>query len=346
MSEPAISPDQVAYPDATVDQAVQTPPAADAGSVGEQFPPEVSGAEVEYDTLMAAWNAQEESGTHETPAPAPEPTAAAPEPVPQALAAPTDAGDPKNFRVSIKGRDEVTAKAIALIAHNPDMTIQEAVARITAQTTPTPSAEPAAPAPSAGQTLADIVARQDALKDELRTAYAEMDFEKVAEIQIEATDLGKKEFFATQRQAEADREAAAAKADAWDGFNAQASNLYPEATVVGSAFHSKMQSIFHAMEAAGDPLLDRPESTLRIAQMAALELGVPPVTAHLTQGPPKTPSAVPAPKPAGTPRFVPMDGGSSHGVAASATQAAAAVKAVERFTDEDWDRYNATLSDG
>lgn len=344
MSEPAISPDQVAPPDATVDQAVQTPPAADTGSVGEQFPPEVSGAEVEYDTLMAAWNAQEESGTHETPAPAPEPTSAAPEPVPQAQAAPTDAGDPKNFRVSIKGRDEVTAKAIALIAHNPDMTIVEAVARITAQTTPTPQAEPAAPAPSAGQTLADIVARQDALKEELRTAHAEMDFEKIGELQVEGLDLAEKKFFAAQHQANADARAKAAAEADWDRYNDQAAAMYPDAATEGSAFHATMQSIFNAMEDAKDPLLDSPESTLRIAQMAAARLGVAPVTAQVR--PLQTPTAVPAPKPAGTPRFHPMDGGSSHGVAASAAQTAAVLKAVERFTDEDWERVSASMAPG
>ena len=342
MSEPAISPDQVAPPDATVDQAVLTSLAADAGSVGEQFPPEVSGAEVEYDTLMAAWNAQEESGTHDEPtAPAPD-SPVAPEPVPQAQAAPTDAGDPKNFRVSVKGRDEVTAKAIALIAHYPDMTIQEAVARITAQTTPTPQATPAAPAPSAGQTLADIVARQDALKEELRTAHAEMDFEKVGELQVEGLDLNKKEIFATLQQANAAAQAKAAAEADWDRYNDQAAAMYPDAAKEGSAFHAQMQSIFHAMEDAKDPLLDSPESTLRIAQMAAARLGVPPVTARVV--PLQTPSAVPAPKPAATPRFHPMDGGSSHGVAASAAQTAIAAKAVSSWTSEQWEAYNATLA--
>jgi hypothetical protein len=243
--------------------------------------------------------------------------------------------------VSIKGRDEVTAKAIALIAHNPDMTIQEAVARITAQTTPTPQAEPAAPAPSASQTLADIVARQDALKEELLTAHAEMDFEKVGELQVKGLELAEEKLFAAQRQAEADRTAAAAQADAWDRYNDQAAAMYPDAAKEGSAFHAQMQSIFHAMEDAKDPLLDSPESTLRIAQMAAARLGVAPVTARVV--PLQTPSAVPAPKPGVPTRFVPMDGGTSHGTPASAAQTAAVLKTVERFTDEDWERVSASI---
>lgn len=297
---------------------------------------------------MAAWNAQEESGADSDPQPAPTPEAppapAAAPPAPQAVAAEPDAGDPKNFRVSVKGRDEVTAKAIALIAHNPDMTIEEAVSRIKGQSEPTPQATPAAPAPSAGQTLAEIVARQDVLQEELLTAYAEMDFEKVGKLQVEGLDLAEKKLFASQDHKTAEAAAKAAAEADWDRYNDQAAGLYPDAATEGSALHAEMQSIFHAMEDAKDPLLDRPESTLRIAQMAALRLGVAPVTTQLV--PPPTPSAVPAPKPGAPTRFVPMDGGTSHGTPASAALTAAATKAVERFTDEDWEKYNASMAPG
>jgi hypothetical protein len=252
------------------------------------------------------------------------------------------ADGPNNFRISVKNRDDIDRKVIALIAHNPDMDIATALAKVTGQTSsPAASQTPDATETPATETLESITARQEALNAELLEAHNQMDLERAGQLQVEAIRLIEQKMIASQQQAQAAASKQATVEAEWDRYEAQAAELYPDAAKDGSPLHQQMLAIYATLQQAGDPLVGKPECTLRIAQMAAGQLAIPPATVKVA-APVTLPAATTVPKTAPV-RPRPMDGGSSQGAPNPVNQDAA-LKQLERFTPEQWHAFNQQFS--
>lgn len=342
MSTAATSPDHTG-PSTVQDQALSTQPAAALEGAPDTQPQETAQdfTDLPYDEMLAKWNQQEEETPLNPSAPVSE--IATPEAETPAEPEPDDAGPAaeseteklaKNFR--LRANSDTDALAMTLMARNPGMGLAEALAKVSPAVTPpapaqTQEAEPAKPATSAFDA---IVARQVELNAQLQEAHEAMDFETAGKLQVEALGLIEQKMAAQAQQAIAAAQQAQAVEAQWQEYEAQAAELYPQAAYDNSPFRQKMLEIHGAMKGAGDPLLDRPESTLRIAQMAAAQLAIAPATVQAAPA-----SKAPTPQPAPV-RPRPLAGGSSHGTAAPANTAALEQQ-LGALTSEQWAELNA-----
>jgi hypothetical protein len=240
----------------------------------------------------------------------------------------------KNFR--LRANSDTDALAMTLMARNPGMGLAEALAKVSPAAThaapaETPEAEPAT---RSSASYDAIVSRQSELNAELRAAHEAMDFELAGQLQVEALSLIEQKMQAQAQQAIAAAQQAQDVESQWQDYEAQTAALYPQAAYDNSPFRQKMLEIHGALKGAGDPLLNSPESTLRIAQMAAAQLAIAPATVQATNAPKAAQSPPPAPV-----RPRPMAGGSSHGLALPANTAALEQQ-LAAFTPDQWADFN------
>jgi hypothetical protein len=214
-----------------------------------------------------------------TPEPATEP---APEPAAEPAAEPeaTDETAPiesVKARLKLREDDEVGRLAIAFQKRDPNLTLQQAVAKAQDQLGETQPAEAEAEtAPGMPATIEETDAAIAAARTERKKASTAMDFEVADAKSVEVENLIQHRFN-LQRQAET---AAANQEATYDRTfsvaERRATDLYPAAGDPNSAFGKEMLRIEADMKANRDPTYRDPEKPLIIAQMAARNLRIAP----------------------------------------------------------------------
>lgn len=336
------------------DQVVQSEPAVSAENTEQQSTTK-SVEDMTYEEMMALYEKQElerlnaeaaglAAEPEVTPKAEAEPVAAE-EPTPEAGVAAAEEDLKNNYRVGVKGRSDVDKQVVAMIAHNPDMDIATAYAKVTGQSLTPPVAAttesvqtPADTVVNDAPSLEAIKARREEIKAELLAANEAFDAQTSTNLQYELAELIGQELKAEQQQAIAAATKAANEAKEWDRYDAEAATLYPAIADEGSPIREQFLSIYAALEKAQDPLLSKPESTLRVAQMAAAQLSIPPATAVKVAAPVASPPPVAAPPQPAPMRPRPMSGGTSPSAAPANT--AAAEQSVANWTPEQWHAFN------
>lgn len=222
------------------------------------------------------------------PAAAAEPPATGAAPAAEPEPEPTEEGSKAPDRVRL-GRltDDGEKRRIATavqFAADEGITFTEAWTRLngTAPTAaPTGGANGATPAtepPAAENTAPQVRSREDIQRDlealdaDYEKAGNDMDTAAMVKLRKRERELnGELEQVKTAEQTAAQQFEAQADASA-----REAVTLYPDAAVKGSALHSKAAEIEERLAATNNPLLNQPDAPLRIAQMAANELNIPP----------------------------------------------------------------------
>jgi len=357
METPAPTPETIVPSEATQEPAV-SPPLASAPEVAD-------GKQSQSDDFLDPdnWQAQldaflangGDAATSEAP-PVTEPTA--PEAVVEPVVTPPAAGeavvdeetaDTSDARYGprhrIQPRSETDAAALKLMSRNPDMTMVEALAKVTGTTQPEAAAQaeaPPTPAAVAESELEALTTKQNEKKLELQAAHEAMDFEQVGKLNIELLDMMEQKAVITAKVSTEKAQAEAAANAAFDAkvaeAEAQTLRLYPSAAAANSPLHAKMTAIYSAMESTNNPLLNDPHCTLKIAQMAANELSIAPVTA-----PVPAPVVQTAPPPRALTQVRPAAGGQVSGAVAPAALSDVNQVGSADWTPEQWEAFNAKM---
>lgn len=176
----------------------------------------------------------------------------------------------------------VAAKAISVAEKIP---LADALLRVAGKTTQrsdasTGEATTTAAADPNARTVEKIQGEIDALDLELETAATNLDTAAMAKLTKDARKL-ERELSDTKRANERAEEKAQTKAERdfeakLTTFKQQTVSIYPDAAVKESALEKEMIKIADLMEEQGNPLPSQPEGVLKIAQMAANNLGIAP----------------------------------------------------------------------
>ena len=354
MTPPANTPDAPVPSETPAEVAVTSQPAESAEAVsGNQFPTPEAQSEPTWQEMLAALEAQEAAAAADPDAVSPEQVAAQavtptnPEDSAAGVAAVEDptlaAGDEKHGpQHRIRPRSDTDEQVLQLMSRNQDMTLEEALAKVKGHTTSeqqdTAQADsPVPPAVAAASSLDALVARQEEVYQELQAAQADMDFELAGRLQVEALKLIEEKARAEALKTQADAQEAAA----WDRqvqqAEAKALALYPSMEAPNSALFARMEAIHAVMEANADPLIHSPEYGLKLAQMAAGQLGIAP---QVTSPAPAA-AAQAAISPRAPMRVTPAAGGNVSG-AVTATAQSAKLSAMDNWTPEQWENARAS----
>ena len=220
----------------------------------------------------------------------------APPPEPEPIAPTPEGSKPPQFRLRPKEGDKVGEVTMRLMRRNPDMTMEDAVARARSELgmpdasgpTPTQGDEPAPVRPPTENTpdVATLETELESLEDEEIAALKAMDYDRVAEIKTRTRELSRK-LIPKAREAQARQSEQVAST-----FNTsaqQALAYYPDAAVEGSELNLRMIEIEEDLAKIGSPLVNDPNKPLLIAEMAARELAIAPKR----KGPAQPPAAAP-----------------------------------------------------
>jgi len=173
-------------------------------------------------------------------------------------------------RVRIGSWSETERKALKIRARNPDLTLEQAMAMVKGEAEPAKAQEEQFVAPADIETKIDEVAQAKA------AAFKNLEFDKVAELEVEMLKLNK-ELRKSERMAN-ERESVqqTQRAKGIEEAKARAVEFYPDAGKADSALVKKMNEIFDTMVDTGNPLVKDPSMPFKLTQMAANELGIAP----------------------------------------------------------------------
>lgn len=196
------------------------------------------------------------------------------------------------------------------VAADEGITFTEAWRRLNGDVPPagvTGGANPPAPEEPAKPALrsrAEIDGEIKAKKEEKRKAASDLDTVKMLDLDDEIDGL-KTELTQVER---AEQEAVIAQQSTFeresDASAAEAVKYYPDSKTEGTALRNKIVEIADRLEATKNPLINQPDAPLRVAQMAANELGIAPADPSKpkgnrgTEAPPTKLSSSTATKPA------------------------------------------------
>jgi hypothetical protein len=173
-------------------------------------------------------------------------------------------------RVRIGSWSENERKALKIRARNPDLTLEQAMAMVKGEAEPAKAQEEQFVAPADIETKIDEVAQAKA------AAFKNLEFDKVAELEVEMLKLNKElrksERMATERESVQQTQ----RAKGIEEAKARAVEFYPDAGKADSALVKKMNEIFDTMVDTGNPLVKDPSMPFKLTQMAANELGIAP----------------------------------------------------------------------
>jgi hypothetical protein len=173
-------------------------------------------------------------------------------------------------RVRIGSWSETERKALKIRARNPDLTLEQAMAMVKGEAEPAKAQEEQFVAPADIETKIDEVAQAKA------AAFKNLEFDKVAELEVEMLKLNKElrksERMATERESVQQTQ----RAKGIEEAKARAVEFYPDAGKADSALVKKMNEIFDTMVDTGNPLVKDPSMPFKLTQMAANELGIAP----------------------------------------------------------------------
>lgn len=173
-------------------------------------------------------------------------------------------------RVRIGSWSETERKALKIRARNPDLTLEQAMAMVKGEAEPAKAQEEQFVAP------ADIESKIDEVAQAKAAAFKNLEFDKVAELEVEMLKLNKElrksERMATERESVQQTQ----RAKGIEEAKARAVEFYPDAGKADSALVKKMNEIFDTMVDTGNPLVKDPSMPFKLTQMAANELGIAP----------------------------------------------------------------------
>jgi len=171
-------------------------------------------------------------------------------------------------RVRIGSWSETERKALKIRARNPDLTLEQAMAMVKGEAEPAKEEQFVAPA--------DIEAKIDEVAQAKAAAFKNLEFDKVAELEVEMLKLNKElrksEKMATERESVQQTQ----RNKGIEEAKARAVEFYPDAGKADSALVKKMNEIFDTMVDTGNPLVKDPSMPFKLTQMAANELGIAP----------------------------------------------------------------------
>ena len=223
----------------------------------------------------------------------------------------------KRTRLNLESRDEVTRMAVVLMRRNRDMGVEEALEKARAKlgvspaaSAAQPAAEDATKAPAAGpDPLVELESKLAAARAAHKAAMDEFDVDKahaamgeveklvgqVAAVKTAAATAKAKPEAAKPAPATTAADEAEAARQANAAAQQKALELYPDVANGKSPLFLRMVEIDAQLKATDNPLYYDPGKYLRVAQMAANDLGIPP-------GRKAQPAAQPKPKPTPAPQ--------------------------------------------
>ncbi|MBP7949014.1 MAG: hypothetical protein KA004_05115 [Verrucomicrobiales bacterium] len=314
--------------------AVSSPELAESPDSGIRLDPDIIDEIINNNIPLKG---EEDGAVESAPAPSPEPELPVEDDPEEQEEHESAEGKPfpKNFRLS-KVENEKDALALSVFrSARGAITLAEAVAIVAkkAAPDPAPAAEPAADRPLSAKTVAELDAMASDVEAKYLQAYAELD-PSAAELNVQLARIIDAKNEARYREAESAREAKIEETQAqqqweseWNRNRDKAVELYPDAAKEGTPLFERIREIHDAMIANGDPIVSDVRQPLVLAQMAARDLSIAPVT------PPRS-HQQPAPKavrpPAAPVRPRPVGGGSAPSVSASHIN----LREILRSTDE------------
>jgi len=172
-------------------------------------------------------------------------------------------------RVRIGNWSESERKALQIRARNPDLTLEQAMGMVKGEGELVKKQEQFV-SPD------DIEAKIDEMAQAKANAFKNLEFDKVAEFEVEMLKLNKElrksERMATERQSAEQVNRTKGIEDA----KSRSVEFYPDAAKADSALVKKMNEIFDTLVDTGNPLVKDPSMPFKLTQMAANELGIAP----------------------------------------------------------------------
>lgn len=172
-------------------------------------------------------------------------------------------------RVRIGNWSESERKALQIRARNPDLTLEQAMGMVKGEGELVRTQEQFV-SPD------DIEAKIDEMAQAKANAFKNLEFDKVAEFEVEMLKLNKElrksERLATERQSAEQVNRTKGIEDA----KSRSVEFYPDAAKADSALVKKMNEIFDTLVDTGNPLVKDPSMPFKLTQMAANELGIAP----------------------------------------------------------------------
>ena len=222
-------------------------------------------------------------GLKETAEPAPTPEAPKEEPTAEQAPAVEEAPDEAKAedetqeseaelpeRVRIGSWSENERKALKIRARNPDLTLEQAMAMVKGEAEPAKAQEEQFVAP------ADIESKIDEVAQAKAAAFKNLEFDKVAELEVEMLKLNKELRKSEKMATERENVQQTQRTKGIEEAKARAVEFYPDAGKADSALVKKMNEIFDTMVDTGNPLVKDPSMPFKLTQMAANELGIAP----------------------------------------------------------------------
>jgi hypothetical protein len=177
-------------------------------------------------------------------------------------------------RIRIGNWNEIERKAVLLRQRNPDMTLAEALARVSPQsqqdtiTETTP--EPVFPSEQ------EITSRLAELKSARADAFKNVELDKIPELDEQIEEAKDQIGNLRVQQAQQQAQDAARFETTVSTSKTRAVELYPDVTKAESPLVQKMIEIDARLKDSENPLYYSADKPLKVAQMAANELGIPP----------------------------------------------------------------------
>jgi hypothetical protein len=202
---------------------------------------------------------------------------------PEGEQSPIEESSKKEFRPRLSSLDTRQQEAILLVKElkdkGKDISLSEAERRINAKygidDSDSPSTEqPDAPARTADQIDAEIKEKLDAAD----RAAEDLDVKTALTLQREAFDLREeKARVAAETNARVSQEEASFNRNV-HASRQRAVDFYPVASQQDHAIHTKATEIWTAMEGTNNPMVHDSDAPFKVYQMAANELGIPPLS--------------------------------------------------------------------
>jgi len=172
-------------------------------------------------------------------------------------------------RVRIGNWSKAERLALQIRARNPDLTLEQAMGMVKGEGELVRTQEQFV-SPD------DIEAKIDEMAQAKANAFKNLEFDKVAELEVEMLKLNKElrksERMATERQSAEQVNRTKGIEDA----KSRSVEFYPDAAKADSALVKKMNEIFDTLVDTGNPLVKDPSMPFKLTQMAANELGIAP----------------------------------------------------------------------
>lgn len=225
----------------------------------------------------------------------------------------------KNIKVKPRDDDQVFRLQLRIMKRNRDLTGEEALARAKKELgldKPEVPAVPARKPDGLPDTVEEIQAKIAELKAQRKTAATNLELEVYEKLNDQIEALTDKRGLLVEQGREQARQALATYNRGFAESQDKAESLYAFASDPESPGGKLMIEIDAALEANGDPLFNHPNKPLKLAQMAATRLNIPPktktpaATAKAAAPGPKVPAAQVPPKkdviPTGASRTTPQ----------------------------------------